>query len=48
MLPPGEELKGRVAALEGEKISTETVEETVDKSFWHVVEARTDLGVGRV
>jgi hypothetical protein len=28
-----EELKGRVAALEGEKISTETVEETVDKSF---------------
>jgi hypothetical protein len=33
VLPPGEELKGRVAALEGEKISTETVEETVDKSF---------------
>ncbi len=28
-----EELKGRVAALEGEKISTETVEETVDKSL---------------
>jgi hypothetical protein len=28
-----EELKGRVAALEEEKISTETVERTVDKSL---------------
>jgi hypothetical protein len=33
VLPSEEDLKGRVAALEGEKISTETVEEAVDKPF---------------